>query len=97
MIIFVALVGVDVMLGKIGIISHVFDSSFIRFSRHSNDELWQGRLRHSDVTRSLFEADTTLPQSTKHLKLELMQQMSLMITMKFNCVTMNHDGRVFFF
>ena len=28
----------------------------------------QGELGHSDVTRSLFDADTIAPQSTKHLR-----------------------------
>ena len=56
------------MLGKTGVTSHVLDSSLFLFSCHSNDEALQRALRHSDVTRSLFEADTTLPQSTKHLK-----------------------------
>ena len=28
----------------------------------------QGELRHFDVTRSLFDADTIAPQSTKHLR-----------------------------
>ena len=68
MIIFVAFTAVEVMLGKAGVFSHVLDSLFFLFSCHSNDEASQRALRHSDVTRSLFEADTTLPQSTKHLK-----------------------------
>ena len=63
----VAFIAVDIILGKIAMRSSCFESSFNLINCHIYSEPIQGELRHSDVTRNLFEADTTLPQSTKHL------------------------------
>lgn len=68
MIILVAFTAVEVMLGKMVMFSHVFASSFSFFRSHLYIDPLQAELGHSDVTRSLFEVDTTAPQSIKHLK-----------------------------
>ena len=64
----VAFIAVDVMLDKLVTGSHRLEYKSILFKSHLYSEPLQGELRHSDVTRSLLEADTIAPQSTKHLK-----------------------------
>ena len=68
MIMLVAFIAVDVMLDKLVTGSHRLEYKSILFKSHLYSEPLQGELRHSDVTRSLLEADTIAPQSTKHLK-----------------------------